>query len=207
MLGIRSDSLLDSELRKYLYFVFSALVFSKLQLFLPYIGIKISALSVPLVMVGWIFGPMMGFATGVLVDLISLSDYHTFSPLFLLQTAAIGYLGGIVRRLPDSFSLLPLNLIYFLVSLFFAQDLIPVVLFHILMTTYLASRDPHWAKAAIILTLIALLLSFLYGSFSAHSYFSHGTLDFFLRARIFKESLKISFLTPILGYLLSNYGK
>ncbi|AEG72442.1 hypothetical protein MHF_0141 [Mycoplasma haemofelis Ohio2] len=207
MLGIRANSLLDSELRQYLCLFLSALALSKLQVFLPNLGIKISAMSIPLVLVGWIFGPLTGFATGALVDLISLPDYHSFSPLFLMQTALIGYLGGVARRLPESFSLLPLNLVYLSVSLFFAPDLILVVFFHILMTTYLASRDPYWAKASIILTLIALLLSFLYGSFSAYSHFSHGSLDLFLRARIMKESLKISFLTPVLGYLLSHYGK
>lgn len=189
---------LHFPLQKQLALLFlSAIALDCLYIYLPVFQMKLSFVSIPLLAIGWIYGAPTGFVAGLAVDFISLAWENSFSWLFLLQTALMGLLGGIMRRFQLSF--LPwINVAMHCIAFFFFNPFF--VLLSLLLTSLLSIK---YKEAFNMLLLNALIVSLIYGTYCASQYslVPYSTL---LSARMAKESVKIILATIPLTYLLRH---
>ncbi|OAL09871.1 hypothetical protein A6V39_04835 [Candidatus Mycoplasma haematobovis] len=189
---------LHFPLQKHLVFLlFSAIALDCLYVYLPIFEMKLSFVSIPLIAIGWIYGTPIGFLSGLVVDLISLSWESSFSWLFLLQPALIGSLGGIMKYFHYA-SLAWLNVLLHCIAIYFFNPFF--VLISLLISSLLAIK---YKEAFNVLLLNAVIVSLIYGTYCASQYslVPYSTL---LSVRMAKESVKIILATIPLTYLLRN---
>lgn len=67
------------------------------SVYLPVVGINISISWIPVIVIGWIYGPVFGFICGILTDTISYLIRPTFLWfwLYAIQEPMVGFISGI----------------------------------------------------------------------------------------------------------------
>lgn len=79
----------------------ASVVLGLVSVYIPHPSMKITIRSLPMMLMGFLFGVYAGIINGAAVDLITFScgDGFNYSPLFLLQSISIGAIGGLGRFL------------------------------------------------------------------------------------------------------------
>lgn len=67
------------------------------SIYLPVVGINISISWVPIIIIGWIYGPIFGFVSGILTDTLSYLIKPTFLWfwLYAIQEPMVGFISGV----------------------------------------------------------------------------------------------------------------
>lgn len=204
--------------RRYLlaFLFLSTVLCNFLSVYIHPLSISITFESIPLLIVGFLFGPVAGFINGALADLVSFNwfgDYE-YSVWFLLQPASIGFLGGLVHLI-KGWNPAKLDLAFkvacggftFLYSCIF-PEMLPILFIYACIFIFLWERwktVKNDIRAYILISFVGLVYISSFGIGVLGSIFlnSTGSHLLFFKVRAYKEMIKLLCFFPVIWSFLN----